>query len=178
MQIVSSLCMDPLANSAKSAQNWDWAAIRVRCLREARRMLDCERDAEEAVQEALLRAWRCHAQQREPGAELGWVLRITRNEALRSRARRKLRPEFGVDTEGLPERGNDDDPLGTLLAALDVRMALRDLTAEDVMLLRLRYERDLTQPRVAEVAGLPEGTVKVRLHRLRSRLRERLSEES
>jgi RNA polymerase sigma-70 factor (ECF subfamily) len=141
-------------------------------------MLDCERDAEEAVQEALLRAWRCHAQQREPGAELGWVLRITRNEALRSRARRRRRPELGTDTEELPERGNADDPVGMLVAALDVRMALRDLAAEDVMLLRLRYERDLTQPRVAEVAGLPEGTVKVRLHRLRSRLRERLSEES
>jgi RNA polymerase sigma-70 factor (ECF subfamily) len=140
-------------------------------------MLDCERDAEEAVQEALLRAWRSHAQQREPGAELGWVLRITRNEALRSRARRRRHLELGADTEALPERGNADDALGTLLAAVDVRRALKELAAEDVMLLRLRYERDLTQPRVAELAGLPEGTVKVRLHRLRSRLRERLSEE-
>jgi RNA polymerase sigma-70 factor (ECF subfamily) len=168
--------MEPLADSPNPAQNWDWAAIRVRCLREARRMLDCERDAEEAVQEALLRAWRCHAQQREPGAELGWVLRITRNEALRSHARRQRRPELGADTDALPERGNADDALGTLLTALDVRTALGELSAEDVMLLRLRYERDLTQPRVAQVAGLPEGTVKVRLHRLRSRLRERLSQ--
>jgi RNA polymerase sigma-70 factor, ECF subfamily len=170
--------MEPLADSANPAQNWDWAAIRVRCMREARRMLDCERDAEEAVQEALLRAWRSHAQQREPGAELGWVLRITRNEALRSRARRRRRHELGTDTETLPEPGNADDALGRVLAALDVRMALGELAAEDVMLLRLRYERDLTQPRVAEIAGLPEGTVKVRLHRLRGRLRERLIEES
>jgi RNA polymerase sigma-70 factor, ECF subfamily len=167
--------MERLEDLAGVPQNWDWAAIRVRCLREARRMLDCERDAEEAVQEALLRAWRSQAQQREPGAELGWVLRITRNEALRSIARR--RPELGTDTDALSERGNADDAIGTLVAALDVRSALEELSAEDVLLLKLRYERDLTQPRVAEIAGMPEGTVKVRLHRLRRRLRERLSEE-
>jgi RNA polymerase sigma-70 factor (ECF subfamily) len=140
-------------------------------------MLECERDAEEAVQEALLRAWRSHAQQREPGAELGWVLGITRNEALRSRARRQRRFEVGTDADELPERGSTDDAIGALVAALDVRRALEELAPEDVLLLRLRYERDLTQPGVAEVAGLPEGTVKVRLHRLRSRLRERLVEE-
>jgi RNA polymerase sigma-70 factor, ECF subfamily len=164
--------------SAQRAQEWDWTAIRVRCLREARRMLDCERDAEEAVQEALLRAWRSRSKQREPGAELGWVLRITRNEALRSRARRRQRPELGVDADELPERGDGDDALGALVESLDVRTALGELAAEDALLLRLRYERDLTQPRVAELAGLPEGTVKVRLHRLRSRLRERLKEET
>jgi RNA polymerase sigma-70 factor, ECF subfamily len=141
-------------------------------------MLDCDRDAEEAVQEALLRAWRSQAKQREPGAELGWVLQITRNEALRRRARVQRRPELGTETDELAERRSADDSLGALLTALDVRTALDELAAEDALLLRLRYERDLTQPRVAEIAGLPEGTVKVRLHRLRRRLRERLSEES
>jgi RNA polymerase sigma-70 factor (ECF subfamily) len=169
--------MERLEDLPGVPQNWDWAAIRVRCLREARRMLDCERDAEEAVQEALLRAWRRQAQQREPGGELGWVLRITRNEALRSMARRRSRPELGTDTDALPQRGNTDDAIATLVSALDVRSALEELSAEDVLLLKLRYERDLTQPRVAEIAGMPEGTVKVRLHRLRRRLRERLSEE-
>jgi RNA polymerase sigma-70 factor, ECF subfamily len=169
--------MEPTEERPRVAQNWDWGAIRVRCLREARRMLECERDAEEAVQEALLRAWRSHAQQREPGAELGWVLGITRNEALRSRARPHRRLESGTNADELPDRASADDTVGALVAALDIRRALDELAAEDVMLLRLRYERDLTQPRVAEVAGLPEGTVKVRLHRLRSRLRERLVEE-
>ena len=40
-----------------SSPSLDWAFVRQRCLREARRMLDRE-DAEEAVQEALARAWR------------------------------------------------------------------------------------------------------------------------
>ena len=156
---------------------WDWEEIRTRCLREAKRMLTCERDAEEAVQEAMLRAWRSRAKQREQGGELGWALQITRNEVLRSISRRRRRPELATDTVTLPEPGSGDEAIVAVLDAVDVRAALGELAAEDAMLLRLRYERDLTQPRVAELAGLPEGTVKVRLHRLRGRLRERLSDE-
>jgi DNA-directed RNA polymerase specialized sigma24 family protein len=36
----------------------------------------------------------------------------------------------------------------------------------------------LAQPAIASVLGLPEGTVKVRLHRLRKRLRKVMTEES
>ena len=34
--------------------SWDWNLLRASCLREARRLLDCEQDAEEAAQDALL----------------------------------------------------------------------------------------------------------------------------
>jgi RNA polymerase sigma-70 factor (ECF subfamily) len=43
------------------------------------------------------------------------------------------------------------------------------------VLLALRYEGDLTQEHVARIMGLPEGTVKVRLHRLRARLSTQLT---
>jgi RNA polymerase sigma-70 factor, ECF subfamily len=56
-----------------------------------------------------------------------------------------------------------------------VAQALSELPAPDRLLLRLRYERDLTQREIAELLGMPEGTVKVRLHRLRNRVRTRLS---
>ena len=39
------------------------------------------------------------------------------------------------------------------------------------MLLRLRYNEDLTQAAIARRLGIPEGTVKVRLHRVRAKLR-------
>jgi RNA polymerase sigma-70 factor (ECF subfamily) len=48
---------------------------------------------------------------------------------------------------------------------------LGGLSADDRRLLELRYRDDLTQPLVAQQLGIPEGTVKVRLHRLRTRLR-------
>jgi DNA-directed RNA polymerase specialized sigma24 family protein len=39
----------------------------------------------------------------------------------------------------------------------------------------LRYEADLEHPRIAGLLGMPEGTVKVRLHRIRQRLRPELA---
>ena len=54
---------------------------------------------------------------------------------------------------------------------VDIDRVLEDLSTDDRRLLELRYTDDLTQPAVAVALGIPEGTVKVRLHRLRSRLR-------
>ena len=59
--------------------------------------------------------------------------------------------------------------------AHDVRVAIRALEASDRLLLLLRYWGDLTQPEVARATALPEGTVKVRLHRARERLRVALT---
>jgi RNA polymerase sigma-70 factor, ECF subfamily len=39
---------------------------------------------------------------------------------------------------------------------------------------RLRYEEDLTQAGIARRLGIPEGTVKVRLHRVRDKLRREM----
>jgi RNA polymerase sigma-70 factor (ECF subfamily) len=44
-------------------------------------------------------------------------------------------------------------------------------------LIRLRYEEELSNPEIARRLALPEGTVKVRLHRLRHRLREAIKDE-
>ena len=63
--------------------SWDWNALSTSCLREAGVCSTREQDAEEAAQDALLRAWRGRARQREHGAEVCWVRQIARNEALR-----------------------------------------------------------------------------------------------
>src|SRR5437868_6030023 len=70
---------------------WQWELSRQRCLREAWRILRNRDDAEEAVQEALARAWRKRAACRTPWAPLPWLLQITRNEAMRFAARRRRR---------------------------------------------------------------------------------------
>jgi RNA polymerase sigma-70 factor (ECF subfamily) len=100
-----------------------------------------------------------------------WMLTITRNEALRRLARRRetlledpaevLRGEWSPELERLPLR-------------LDLERAMSGLSDDDRILLDLRYTEDLTQEAVAERLSIPEGTVKVRLHRLRHRLRETL----
>jgi RNA polymerase sigma-70 factor, ECF subfamily len=157
---------------------WDWHALRDSCLLETRRVLKSEHDAEEAAQDALLRAWSGRARQRQRGAETWWVRRIARNEALRVVARQaRLRDLYTEASDELLAGVPADQDVPVLAEIIDLRDAIADLAPGDALLLRLRYEGDLTQPRLARLAGMPEGTVKIRLHRIRGRLRERLTED-
>ncbi len=54
----------------------------------------------------------------------------------------------------------------------DLHAALQRLSDRDRQLLELRYTEDLTQSAIAQRLGIPEGTVKVRLHRARNKLRQ------
>jgi RNA polymerase sigma-70 factor (ECF subfamily) len=105
-----------------------------------------------------------------------WVRQIARNEALRQLARRGRTHDLYTDAsvellDGVPT----SQDVSQLAEIIDLREAISELSPGDAALLRLRYERDLTQPRLARLAGMPEGTVKIRLHRIRGRLRERLT---
>src|SRR5437868_3423639 len=74
--------------AARATIAGDWTSARSRCLREARRVLRDPHDAEEAVQEALVRAWRRRESCQSRDEPLPWLLQITRNESLRLLARR------------------------------------------------------------------------------------------
>ena len=158
----------------------DWSTVRRECLKEARRYLRQTDDAEEAVQEALIRAWRRRGTCHNPEAPLPWMLQITRNEALRLAGRRQLRLLRELPGEELPEPvslGRDgDEEIDRVVGALATRQALEILREDERTLVHLRYVDDLTQPAVAERLNVPEGTVKVRLHRIRHRLRNAFEE--
>lgn len=146
-------------------------------VREARRYLLGAHDVDEIVQEALVRAWRrrasCQGDDHVP-----WMRQIARNEALRLLDRRRRRSERELlDDETVLGTLPDEDALEELdamLLRMQVECALSRLSVADRELLALRYERDLTQPEVARMLGIPEGTVKIRLHRLRGRLKKAL----
>ena len=150
---------------------WEWDIVRRRCLREARRILRDREDAEEAVQEALIRAWRNQEKCRTPATPLPWLVQITRNEAMRIAARRQRRRASEVPEQS-PERiRTRDTELDRMLETVATEQALSVLGPDERTLIRLRYIEDLTQGQVAARLGVPEGTVKVRLHRVRARLR-------
>lgn len=157
--------------------DWNWRLMRGIAVREARRYVGASHDVDEIVQEALVRAWRrrgtCHGDDRMP-----WMRQIARNEALRLIERRRRRSEFELlDDEtllaGVADENAQQAQEGMLLR-MEVEQVVGCLSVADRQLLALRYERDLTQPEVARMLGIPEGTVKIRLHRLRGRLREAL----
>jgi RNA polymerase sigma-70 factor, ECF subfamily len=154
-----------------SNPGWDWESVRVTCVRLARRYGEAA-DAEDIAQEALIRAWRFRGTLREGERLQGWLATIVRNEAVRAHARR--RPEPVAEPELGP--GAEDQRLLALATAGEVAGAMDALDGPERLLIELRYARDLTQPAIARALEMPEGTVKVRLHRARAKLRRALSD--
>jgi RNA polymerase sigma factor (sigma-70 family) len=157
-----------------SPRDWDWDAARRRCLREARRVLRNRDDAEEAVQEALLRAWRAGRAGWVPEHREAWLATIARNEANRLGHRRRRAAEL-ERAQPPPEPG---DAIAATLDTIAFEQVLSALGPGEREVVSLRYAGDLTQAQVAHYLNLPLGTVKVRLHRGRNRLRSVMMEGS
>lgn len=141
----------------------------------ARRVLFDDGDAEEAVQDALVAAWRNLADFRGDAALRTWLLRLTLNKAHNLRRRRRPEPrDLSVD-RSVPA---PDDPahetIGhALVAALDEALATLPLNQRVAWLLR---EIDgLTYDEIAEVMHTSRDAVRGQLHRARVALAERLA---
>jgi RNA polymerase sigma-70 factor (ECF subfamily) len=124
-------------------------------------------EAEDIAQDALLRAWRRRSTLREADRRNQWLTTIVRNEAFRQHARVRPDPTAAIETY---EAVEDAQVVATVEQA-DLQAALKRLSDRDRQLLELRYTEDLTQSAIARRLGIPEGTVKVRLHRARDKLR-------
>ena len=137
--------------------------------RAARSLLDCDADAEDAVSEAILRAWRKWGQLRDPDAARAWLLKITVNCAYeqRRRAARLLCTDQVVGIAGGPE----DQPVSYLWEAV---LCLPD---DQRAAVTLYYYEDLPVKEIARILGVAQGTVKSRLGRARARLKQMLREE-
>jgi len=125
-------------------------------------------EAEDIAQDALLRAWRRRSTLRDGARRKEWLGTIVRNEAFRHHSRVRPDPVDEVDSW----EGEEDERIVSTVERADLHAALERLSARDRKLLELRYQEDLTQEAIARRLGIPDGTVKVRLHRVRHRLRE------
>ena len=150
-------------------------------LRLATWMLHDRTAAEDAVQEAALLAWDRRRSLRGPETADAWFNRILSNVCLAELRRRARRPrivELEVDRDPGADDGHEWDHGHQLLELRDeLGSAIRRLEPEEQVLLALRYGRDLTVPQVAAAMGLPEGTVKSRLHYSLAHLRAALDGE-
>lgn len=124
-------------------------------------------EAEDIAQDALLRAWRRRTTLRDSDRRDQWLATIVRNEAFRQHARVRPDPTATIELQ----EGAEDERVVATVERADLRAALRRLSDRDRRLLAMRYQEDLTQAAIATRLGIPEGTVKVRLHRARDKLR-------
>jgi hypothetical protein len=141
----------------------------------ARGMLGSREDADDVVQEALLQAYLGLERLRDPVAFGAWLCGIAANLArMRLRARR--------DDSGLLDAGGRVVPETlepALIEELDslrkLRAALEPLPPAERDAVLMHYVDGLTAQEIAALLGERAGTVRVRLHRARERLRRRLS---
>jgi RNA polymerase sigma-70 factor (ECF subfamily) len=155
----------------RTCTDWDWGEVRALCLDEARRLLGASAAADDAAQEAVIRAWRHRTHCRNPSRPEPWIARIARREALRVLARRSELP--------LTEDAAVADPrqeFSDFVDSLDLWRAMSGMTGQDRRLLIGHYWQDLPHRELAMQLGLAEVTVRVRLHRIRQRLRDTLME--
>lgn len=146
---------------------WEWDEVRRICLRLAWRFAKSQAEAEDIAQDAVLRAWDKKHTLRDPKARKQWLRTIVRNEALRQFTRKRPDPVSMQDYDP----GVDDERVTAWVERADLQQAIDRLDDRDKMLVRLRYHEDLTQEAIARRLGIPDGTVKVRLHRVRAKLR-------
>jgi RNA polymerase sigma factor (sigma-70 family) len=137
-------------------------------------------EAEDAAQEAFVKAFRALDRFR-PGAEpRPWLLRIVANEA-RNRVRATGRRQ-GVELRlagSLRPGDAAPSPEVAALASEDTRRLLALVNAlpeDDRLVIASRYFLELSGEETASALGIPPGTVKSRLSRALSRLRSRLEE--
>ena len=136
-------------------------------------------DAEDVVQEAFLRAFRFFGGFRGGNAK-SWLLRIVRNTThtwMQAKASRTSPLDTPFDEEEHGPALDLPDPEKLLLrkdGGQAVREAMEKLPAEHREILILRELEDLSYQEIAEVTGVPKGTVMSRLARARGGLRRAL----
>jgi RNA polymerase sigma-70 factor, ECF subfamily len=130
--------------------------------------------AEDAVQETLLRAWR-HPEVLDQSARSarGWLLTVARNVVIDDYRARKARPEVVYDR--VPE-GAVADRSDEVLQSWLVAEALGRLSQAHREVLFECYYAGRSVAQAAKVLGIPEGTVKSRLHYAMGTLRLILAE--
>lgn len=160
-----------VGREADPSDGWNWDEAHRFCLRFAFRFAKSQAEAEDIAQDAMVRAWRKRDSLRDATARNSWLATIVRNEALREFARKR---PFASDLIEVTE-GRDDDRVLATVERADLHAALERLNKRDRQLVRLRYDEDMTQEAIAHRLGIPLGTVKVRLHRVRAKLRRSLA---
>jgi RNA polymerase sigma-70 factor (ECF subfamily) len=147
-------------------------------------------DAEDTMQDVLLKSISHLAKFDNPQALTVWLYKVARNRCISSHRGAQHSPAKNLSLDELmPDSGELQDlmtsaapnPEAALLnseAAEQLRQAILQVPPQYRMVLVLHDMEDLTTTEVAQIMGLREGTVRVRLHRARLFVRQQLAKMS
>ena len=133
-------------------------------------MLQSQPEAEDAIQEAALRAWAARHRLRPGSDPRPWFMTIVANQCRQQRRSRWWSVRKGGD---LPEGVQPAPPV----EGADLRRALARLSHRDRLALALRYYLDLPFEEIDRVQGISPAAAKARVHRALGRLRLEVPED-
>jgi len=151
-------------------------------MRVAYRMLGSVQDAEDQLQETLLRAWRSYDGFEGRSSLRTWLYRIAANIAIDFRRRERRHPtmrgeEAETEIQRLPSKlGDSFKETQRSEMAHRIKDALEQLTPEHRAAILLREVEGLSYDEISDVLQCPRGTVMSRLHYARNHLREILKD--
>ena len=128
------------------------------------RILGCDDDIDDLVQEVFLDAHRRRSELREASAIRGWLARVTVRKAVRKLRRGKLRRWLALDEH--PDYAGLADPSATPEQRAEVVRVYRVLdrvTAEERVAWVLRYVQEYSLDEIAELASVSRSTVQRRI---------------
>jgi RNA polymerase sigma-70 factor (ECF subfamily) len=138
-------------------------------------------EAEDAAQEAFVKAWAALRRFRSGAPFRPWILQIVANEARNRRRAAGRRAHLTLRTVAATPTGEAaPSPEATALDAEQregLLQAVNDLREDDRLVIACRYFLGLTEEETAATLGWRRGTVKSRLSRALGRLRQQIGEE-
>jgi RNA polymerase sigma-70 factor (ECF subfamily) len=144
----------------------------------ARRILDDTQLAQDVVQQVFLAMWQGTGYDPRRGAVSTWLMSVTHHKAVdavrREGTRRKRLASEQVLVDVAATGPGPEEEAWARLRAEHTRGALRRLPAEQREVLLLAYYGGYTQSEIADMTGLPLGTVKSRTLTAMRRMREHL----
>ncbi|MFV0291535.1 MAG: RNA polymerase sigma factor [Mangrovibacterium sp.] len=143
-------------------------------------LLKNESDAEDALQDAFVKAFQGLNKFKFDSSFATWFYRIVLNTCLSKRGKRKIYIDISLsDSEIMNLNENSDHPFSLLEQQEQKQMVntiLETMREEEALLLRLFYLAELSIVEIAETTSFSESKIKVSLHRARKVFRQKMEQ--
>jgi RNA polymerase sigma-70 factor (ECF subfamily) len=143
------------------------------------RLINNREDAEEVAQDVFIKAYRFLADFRGDSKFSTWLYTITHTTSI-SFLRKKKQQLYSLNNEKVQDAIENQNirmdalPVEQKARVITVNKAIGMLSAEDAAVLTLFYKAEQSLEEIGNILGLDPNTVKVRLHRARRKLKEKL----
>ena len=150
---------------------------RDRYARYAARMLGSSDMAEDAVQDALVRAFDRLADCRDPAKFAGWLFLILRNRCFAERRQRQRERPLEPADDGVAAPDRPDGRYDQIEQRRALERSLGHLTAEQREVFVLKHVEGMAYEEIAALTGASVASLKMRMHRAYDRLRGLMKEQ-